>query len=564
MVIGNANNINLSASSFEKIIANDYLYVDKSKFIEHFLAKRSDVEIVARQRRIGKSLNLDMLNCFLTDKEDNRHLFEDLYIRTSPVWSYVNSSPVFLFDFKELNAILYKKEIWDKINRFMCHYLIGDDIDPEALNIYDSWKASSYDPKTGNRMYEDTTGFQALTEMVYKITGKRSYILIDEYDNPMNHASSLELYNEMRSYFTELFSKGFKGNKYLEKGFLTGVLRISHEDLLSGLNNPETFDVFADRAYGSDYGLSEEEATELCSIAGLDLDLIRKWYNGVRIGGYDIYNTFSVMSAVASRSISCFWGQSGTLDRIKSIISPEQKAKLIMGLGNGASFASSINSRINLRMLKLDCDDSTLYSLLVQSGYLRLESWDSKNDAGIVSIPNEELETVWRKFIFGDSLNNGNLNSFLRDLSDLENLSNNIVRFLVPLFDALSVHDLPEGEYKYKNGKTYRKIPEIYYHQILLTAFYAIKSDLGYRLLLSNRESGDGRYDILLDMGELVIIFELKSGRKSDRAETLAKNAIEQVKNKRYGADLGKPVIAVGCGFSQKRVMVKCTRTDLV
>jgi hypothetical protein len=562
VVVGNASNINLSTSSFKKIIENDYLYVDKSRFIDHFLAKRSDVEIIARQRRIGKSLNLDMLYCFLTDREDNRHLFDDLAIRSSHVWKLVNSAPVFLFDFKEMDESLYKKDIWLKINKYMNQYLELSS-GPKAAGIYEEWAFSKFDYKLGIETYETTNGLFTLTEMAYATTGKRSYILIDEYDNPMNHASSFEVYNDMRNYFTKLFSKGLKGNNYLEKSVLTGVMRISHEDLLSGLNNPETFDVFADRAYGADYGLTEEEAAEICKIAGLDLEEIRKWYNGVRIGGSDIYNTFSVMSAAASKTIDCFWGQSGTLDRIKAVVTPAQKAKLIMGLDKGSALTTEINSRINLRMLTHGCADSTLYSLLVQSGYLRLESWDSKTGIGAVSIPNEELATAWRKFIFGDALNNRDLNSFLHDLSDMDNLSNNVMKFLSPLFDSLSVYDLPEAEYKHKNGKTYQKIPELYYHQILLTAFYAIKPQLGYKLMLSNRESGDGRYDILLDMGDTLVVFELKSGRKSDRAETLSKNALQQVKDKRYGADLCKPIIAIGCGFSQKRVKVKSAKIDL-
>jgi hypothetical protein len=553
MVIGDGNCINLSTQSFEKIMLEGYLYVDKSKFIEHFLAKRSDVEIIARQRRIGKSLNLDMLRCFLTSEKDYRGLFEKLYIRTSPVWEKAHSSPVFAFDFLGLGATLYKDQLRDIIIRLAAPYLAGKGEDDVDKMVYANWC---------NRGPEDATGLKLLTEIAYSVTGKRSYILIDEYDSLMMRATDTEIYDDMRIYLTDFLSNGLKGNPYLEKCLLTGVMRISHEDMLSGLNNAKTYEVFRDKVYASDYGLTEEEASELCSYADLDLSDVREWYNGVKISGVDIYNTFSVMNAIDNNEIDCYWGKSGTLDRIKSIITQVQKSEILMLLDSNNTLTTRINTRISPRMLKQGCDSSILYSLLIQAGYLSLDSWNSKTQIGVVSIPNLELKAVWRDFIFEGMLTDRKLNGFLVYLNDLGKLAKATEKFLTHLFDVFSNYDLPASEYKHPDGTSYLKAPELYYHHIVLSALTTIQADLGYKTILSNRESGDGRYDVYLDMGELSVDFEFKSGEKGRRPETLSRIAAEQVKDLRYGADLGKPVIAIGCGFVQKRVKVKCLRIE--
>ncbi|MDR3296002.1 MAG: AAA family ATPase, partial [Clostridiales Family XIII bacterium] len=320
MFVGNKNKIDLGTSSFARVMEEGALYVDKSRFIEHFLNEASEVQLVARQRRLGKSLNMDMLRCFLTDADDNRHLFDGLYIQGSPLWEQANSAPVFLFDFKSLKADTYRIAILSMVDKYIDRY-ISDPSCPGALKRnYDLWYAQKG---------ENPNGLLLLTEAVHAVTGKKSYLFIDEYDKLLFDAADTDRYEETRQHMTALLSAGMKGNLYLEKALLTGVMRISHEGMLSDLNNITTFDVFRDSAYAGDYGLTEEETDELAGVAGFDLAEARDWYNGIKVDGRAIYNTYGVMSMIKNREFDCYWGNSGTIDKIISLLTPTRERALL-------------------------------------------------------------------------------------------------------------------------------------------------------------------------------------------------------------------------------------------
>ena len=344
MIIGDIKKIDLSTSSFERVIRDGNLYVDKTRMIEHFLESTSTVQLIVRQRRLGKSLNMDTLRCFLTNQEDFRCLFKGLYIESQPAWGYVHSAPVFYFDFKGLKPEAYHKQIIRQVNRH-----INNLVDPDTLKGYFK---QQYD-EIMNDINLVTDSLHFLTELAYEVTGKRSYLLIDEYDKLLMENYKSEKYDEIRLFETALLSSALKGNRYLEKALLTGVMRLSHESLFSGLNNIVTFDVFNDDVYTSDYGLTETEMDELCQISNFDIDEIRSWYNGIRIGGHAVYNTYSVMSFLTYKRYECFWGKSGTLDAIIGMINDERKpvmAKLL----NCETVEVEMDSRISLVGLSAD------------------------------------------------------------------------------------------------------------------------------------------------------------------------------------------------------------------
>ena len=216
MIKGGIDKINLSTSSFERIITQGSLYVDKTKLIEKFLDTESTVQLIARQRRLGKSLNMDTLRCFLTDKEDLRHLFKGLYIESSPAWEKAHSLPVFYFDFKQLQPKTYQRDIYYMICDYIDSYCPEDKLSRAAKNYLNS------------NNYDDAKGLLYLTESVFRATGKRSCILIDEYDKLLvdsYNSDMSELYEEIRSFEMVLLSSVLKGNQYLEKALLTGVMR---------------------------------------------------------------------------------------------------------------------------------------------------------------------------------------------------------------------------------------------------------------------------------------------------------------------------------------------------
>jgi len=339
---------------------------------------------------MGKSLNMDMIRCFLTDKEDLRGLFKGMYIETSPVWEKANSAPVFYFDFKELNAASFRKQIVEQVDEY-----INESFD---INNFKGYMKRKYEEIINNpNRAADSIGF--LTEVVYKLTGKRSYILIDEYDNLLMRNYNTERYDEIRDFETSLLFAALKGNNYLEKALLTGVMRISYESMLSGLNNILTFDVFSDGTYADDYGLTDEEVAELNRLADFDESKLRNWYNGIRINNKPIYNIYSVMSYLYKREYDCYWGKSGAMHMISGLLNESRQATLARLL-NGETIEVGVSSRIPLRDRAEKASDNAYYSLLVQAGYLALcGKVEGKTSSYLVSIPNTELLIVWRDFI---------------------------------------------------------------------------------------------------------------------------------------------------------------------
>ena len=542
MIVGDIKRINLTDSSFERMIVDGNLYVDKTKFIENFLNNANNVQLITRQRRLGKSLNLDTLYCFLTDKTDYRHLFKGLYIEKSPVWEKANSAPVFHFDFKSLQAGSYKEQITDQIENHV--YSI---VDPKKMSerFKRRFEKIIHDPDTV------VGGLLFLTELAYEITGKNSYILIDEYDKLLLDSYDTDKYEEIRKFETAFLSAGVKGNRYLNKAILTGVLRISHEGMMSDLNNLVTYDVFNDNTYTDDYGLTTEEMIELCRLTSADLDEMTAWYNGVRINGKAIYNIYAVMSCLSHGSYDCYWGKSGALDMIPRMLNDERKL-IIAKLLNGEKAELLVNDRISLKQLTADTVDEAFYSLLVQGGYLSLDEKITDRKTYLLSIPNKELRKVWKDFIL-TNLYSGKM--MVKTLFDNANTPEIFARDLEYfLSDRLSYFDL-ESYRDEDEKKTHERV----YH-IFLLGLLSGYDDVRYKRPVSNRESGDGRYDLFVERNGHNFIFEFKSCANKESLETEAVNALEQIELKRYGVDIEnyKQLIKIGVAFYGKQCRVKC------
>ena len=543
MVVGNIKRIDLSISSFERIITEGNLYVDKTRLIEHFLNTPGAVQLIARQRRLGKSLNMDTLRCFLTDREDLRHLFKGLYIESSPVWHKAHTAPVFYFDFKALMPGTYKEQIIDKMVDHVCSFVEPDKLE---FSLKRKFQQILDNPERA------TESLYFLTEMAYKLTGKRAYLLIDEYDKLLMEHFNTDEYKEMRVFETALLSSALKGNQHLEKALLTGVMRISHESMLSGLNNVVAFDVFNDDVYTDDYGLIESEMHELHKLADFDMDKVRGWYNGIMISGHTIYNIYSIMSLLTFNRYDCFWGKSGTLDMIIDILNDDRKSTMAELL-NGNIAKVEMDSRISLERLAADRGCEAFYSLLVQSGYLALNEYNANDGTALVSIPNYELMTVWKNFIFNCIYDRSpHVRTLFDNVSNLDLFSQDIEYFLS---DRLSYHDLSVYDGRGKS-RTYERI----YHVFLLGLLSAYE-DVRFKYALSNRESGDGRYDVLVERADANYIFEVKPCDTDEDLESQADRALEQIEVKRYGADLetkDKRLIKIGVAVCGKLCRVAC------
>ena len=548
MILGTTKAIDLSTSSFERIVTDGSLYVDKTHMIEHFLRDSSAVHLITRHRRLGKTLNMDALRCFLTDAADYRHLFKGLYIESSPVWEKANSAPVFYFDFKGLTGEGYKRQLEKTIVKYAYSLCEPKNLDGYAKRCFDNIV-------DGN--FEISDGLLILTEFAYETTGKRSYILIDEYDKLLMDNYKSDKYEEIRDFETLFFSAGVKGNHYLQKALITGVMRISKESLFSGLNNIEVFDMFDDELYTNDYGFTEAEVAELCEMAELDTTAkaaMKAWYNGIMINGTPIYNTYSTVSFLKKGKFECHWTRSGVMDTIADLLN-EERMERITRLLAGEQIEMPVERRFSVIGLLKKPQDSDFYSLLVQAGYLavqkNLESSETAYDFMLLSVPNKELEIAWQQFILKHAFaepaavlnifrNHKNPKKFAEDLEKIFD-------------DRMSVYDFEKPRDREK-----QKILERTYQQLMLILLCAYGDSEKHPL--SNRESGDGRYDILVERREAYYIFELKSCEKAEQLETAAQQALQQINFKRYGAELDsdKRLIKIGMAFCGKQCRVVC------
>ena len=535
MFVGSLKKINLSTSIFERLITKGQFYVDKTRFIEHFLDEASDVQLVTRQRRLGKSLNMDTLHCFLTDRQDNRHLFKGLYIEKSHVWSEANSAPVFKFDFKKLINDGYKEQVRRYAKQSLTHYLKHSGTDYSS--IIESAAA--------------TESLYILTEAVYEITGKRSYILIDEYDKLLidNHRS--EKYEEIRDFIGALFSAVLKDNQYLEKALLTGVMRVSKESIFSNLNNISVFDIFSDDIYTDSYGFTEKEIQHIGEHEVIDIDEARKWYNGIRVNGVPIYNTYSFSSYLRWKQFECFWAMSGSMDIVAKLLT-DGRRKVIARLLSGSEARVPFSVRISLHDLKDEAADEAFYSLIAQTGYVTVIGCVNSADSfANIAIPNTELMIVWKKFILTNLYPKPTrLVTLFDNANDIELFKSDLEYFLS---DRLSYFDLAV-----RAGDTKRSTEERLYHIFVLGLLSAYK-DASCKFPLSNRESGDGRYDILVEKPDANFIFELKASDTTEGLKEISNTALRQIDEKRYGVDFDstKRLVKIGIAFCGKSCWVE-------
>jgi hypothetical protein len=505
---------------------------------------------------------MDTLRCFLTDQTDNRELFRGLAVESSNVWDRANSAPVFHFSFKELTAESYRDAIFDMASRYLEPYC------PEL-------RASAFKGAVRGYLAErrrETDALRFLTDAVYEATGKKSHVFIDEYDKLLADKAGSESHDGIREFLAYLFSAVFKDNPSLEKGLLTGVMRVSYEGLFSGLNNIAVFDVFRDSTYCRDFGITEEEMREIASLREIDAEGVRDWYNGFAIGGAKLYNIFSVSSYLRFRQFDRYWGNSGTMGAVAEAIrsggpgapagsvSGGQGAQAMSAAGGqtgGAAGAGRLNTLARIAageqatvpvaqlfsLAQINASDAAFYSLLIQTGYLAIA--DSTFGRAAVCAPNQEMSLIWKDFIFNAAMpNSGQPMIDLFAERDPERFSAALEQIMA---DTLSYWDL-KGELEYV------------YHVFLLGGLAFSAAPMDKPKIKSNRESGDGRYDIWMERGGINYIFELKKCKAAKQLESKAKSALRQIDGKRYGdgLDKAKPLWKVGVSFFGKQCKAKC------
>ncbi len=556
-----ANNKSLPIGISDYVRAQaDYYYVDKTLLIKEFLDQKPLVSLFTRPRRFGKTLNMDMLRVFFEiSKEDTSKYFED-----KAIWKYgeeyrkqQGQYPVVFLTFKDVMFDSWKATL-DKI-RDILQEEFG-----RHQELANSDKLAEYEKTyfakiiNGEATEVDLAASLAkLSQMLTKHYGKAPIIIIDEYDTPIQEGYSKEFYDEIIGFMRNFFSGAFKDNKNLTYGFLTGIFRIAQESIFSGLNNLTVNSVMDDE-YDNYFGFTEEEVSEMLSYYGVSKkeNELKDWYDGYLFGHAEIYNPWSVINYISKGCIpQAYWVNTGKNEILGDVlkIADDDITERLHSLLQGERVIARIDQNVVYRSLSED--PANIYSLLLVAGYLKTPKKELQADGSYmceVSIPNREIAAVFKSEILSRLLQIGAITRTTAN-KIAESLYTNDYKKLQKAI----------AEYMDKSISFYDSGAEGFYHGLVLGLIALM--DNQYKIK-SNRESGDGRYDISLIPREERypgIIMELKWKKELNEKALarLADEALAQIDEMRYDAEMKedgiRDILKFGIAFSGKKVSVK-------
>ncbi len=539
---------------------SEYYYVDKTLLIKEFLDRRPLVSLFTRPRRFGKTLNMDMLRVFfeISDEDTSR------YFADKAIWNcgeeyraYQGKYPVIFLTFKDVKFDTWEATI-DKI-RGLLQEEYGrhqELIDSDKLSQYEKIYFTKILDSSANEV-ELTSALERLSKMLAVHYGKAPIIIIDEYDTPIQEGYSKDFYDEIIGFMRNFFSGAFKDNKNLSYGFLTGILRIAQESIFSGLNNLSVNTVM-DEEYDSFFGFTSDEVKKMLEYYGMSKkeSELKDWYDGYLFGSEEIYNPWSVINYISRGGIpQAYWVNTGKNEILEDLlkVATDDITERLYALLHGERIIARIDQ--NVVYSSLTEEPANIYSLLLVAGYLKAPKKELQADGSYlceVSIPNREIAAVYKSEI---------LSHFLQVGVITRNTANKIA-------ESLYANDYKKlqnavAEYMDKSISFYDGGAEGVYHGLMLGLIALM--DNQYKIK-SNRESGDGRYDICLIPREEKypgIIMELKWKEKLSEAAlvSLAEEALVQIDELRYDSELTEDgiadIIKFGIAFSGKKVCIK-------
>lgn len=539
---------------------SEYYYVDKTMLIKEFLDRKPLVSLFTRPRRFGKTLNMDMLRVFFEISEEDT----SKYFKDKAIWkcgdeyrSHQGSYPVVFLTFKDVKFDTWEATI-DKVKG-----LLQEEYGRHQ-ELLKSDKLSQYEKEYFLKILEAsasevelTAALEKLSKMLATHYGKAPIIIIDEYDTPIQEGYSKDFYDEIIGFMRNFFSGAFKDNKNLSYGFMTGILRIAQESIFSGLNNL-TVNSLMDEDYDNYFGFTKEEVSEILSYYGVSEkeDELKDWYDGYLFGSTEIYNPWSVINYISKGCIpQAYWVNTGKNEILEDVlkVATDDITERLHSLLQGERVIARIDQNVVYRSLSED--PANIYSLLLVAGYLKTPKKELQADGSYlceVSIPNREIAAVYKSEILSHLLQIGAIT---------RTTANKIA-------ESLYANDYKKlqkaiAEYMDKSISFYDAGAEGFYHGLVLGLIALM--DNQYKIK-SNRESGDGRYDVSLFPREdryPGIIMELKWEKdlSADALSGLADEALAQIDEKRYDAEMKEDgiqdILKLGIAFSGKKVSVK-------
>ena len=533
----------IGIDDFKTIIEADYYYADKTKMIESLLDDGAGVTLFTRPRRFGKTLNMSMLNYFfnLKNKEENRKLFENLYISKSKYMNQQGEYPVIYLSFKDIKALNWEKCYF--MTRRLITYLYNEfEFLREKLNKKD---LSDFD-----KVWLDEEGadwensLKNLLRYLYEYHNKKVVVLIDEYDTPIVSGYNNGYKKEVLDLYRSLYSTVLKSNMHLQFSVMTGILRIAKEGIFSGLNNLKVNNIFSEK-YSEYYGMTEEEVLEGLKYYNLEYEIndVKDWYDGYQFGKIEVYNPWSIINFLDNGKLKPYWQGTAGNETINELLDRGNR-ELFDDLEK--LFRKEIVYKKIRDFTEFTDDINEIWELFLYSGYLTT-SGEQKGKEYPIRIPNREIMEFFEdRFI--DRFT-GNYQKFSDTIRYLR--AGNIEKFGEVLqnevISSLSYFDTDKDEK--------------YYKVFLIGIFVALMNDY---VRLSERESGYGRADLILEPKKKEnpgYIFEFKVANSEEELESYAEEGFEQIKEKKYDTELINhgvtEIIYIGLAFYKKKLKMK-------
>ena len=536
--------IPIGIEDFKKIRETDCYYIDKTRFIEDILIDRTEVKLFCRPRRFGKTLNMYTLKYFfdVRNREENKKLFNGLYIENSPMMKEQGKYPVIFISMKGLGGLNWDISLGGikaKIKELFREYIfLTETLDKYTLLEFEKYLISDFDEISTRK------ALKFLTEVLYKHYHQKVIILIDEYDSPIISAYESGYYNEMREFLKVFYGEALKTNEYLYMGVLTGIIRVAQAGIFSDLNNFISYTTL-ENTYSQSFGLIEEEVKTILDYyeLGYEMPEVKKWYDGYSFGKEEIYNPWSILNFVKERELKSYWINTSSNFMIRELLkhTGEEGLETLEKIFNQEEVAVRITDNVRFGS---NLSASEVWELMVYSGYLTIKN--KLNDGRYrVRIPNMEIMKFFKDefltIIFGEYRVVDELRDALND-KNLKQLDRLIEKLIL---DVMSFHDTDK---RYENS----------YHMLLAGFFYALDD---YYTVKSNIESGYGRADIILfpkNQTKAGYIFELKRANTKDIEKEVQK-ALLQINIKKYYTELEKhgvkEIIKIGYVFDGKKVI---------
>ncbi len=530
-----SNGIGIGESDFKSLRLKNYYYIDKTMYIKDIIDNSSKVVLVTRPRRFGKTLNMSMLKYYFDCRQkDNRELFNGLKIleQEEKYTSKLGAYPVIYMTLKDVTETTYEKMLLDMKTAVLgvyreCRYLLKSDkiYDDEKQLIEDILWCREDEVSLKNAIKE-------LTRMLYEHYEKPVILLLDEYDVPLQNAYVEGFYDEAVKFFKTFYGVTFKDNPYLEKTVITGVSRVAKESIFSGANNFDVYTVL-DNEFADDFGITEEEMEKVIEDFEVqdDKEEIKRWYDGYKIGNVEgIYNPWSIINYLNKKELMPYWVNTSSNDLIKLILKNSETVKeKIERLLKGEAIEVKID--LETVIVGIENNEDNIWGLMLGTGYLKVEETvDVSEGIYKVKLPNYEIKLLFSQIIddwFRNKVIGNDLKSILKDLVTL-NLSEYEKKFRILVKEMFSYMDVGENT------------AENFYHAFVLGMLVGLKDSY---YVNSNRESGIGRYDIMLEPKDkngnsFIMEFKVMEDMEEKTIDETIENAKKQIEEKGYEQNL--------------------------